>query len=89
MIVPKHDLVWRKFRVVATADQCKDIASEKHLYNADATLEISSELVLERLGVEYSEASLGACGEAALILVKVDVDDLVFFTLGAICDLWR
>jgi hypothetical protein len=44
MIVPKHDLVWREFRVVATADQCKDIASEKHLYNADATLEICTKM---------------------------------------------
>jgi hypothetical protein len=40
MIVPEENLVHGKLRMLPTADQCQDIASEEHFNNADAAIEL-------------------------------------------------
>lgn len=54
MIIPKHDLVVRPFWALSSADESENIASEEHLDNSDATVqlymvqsEISSFLIKE------------------------------------------
>lgn len=79
MVVPNHDLIQRILRRIATADQGKDVAAEKHLDSANspaAPIEISAEDLAEGIAVIDSEAAVGAGGEAAVVLVEGDVEEL-------------
>ena len=53
--------------------------SNSALISLNGSLLTSHELVLEGFCVENFEALLGPQGEASLILVKADVQDLVLF----------
>lgn len=79
MVVPNHDLIQRILRRIAAADQREDIAPEKHLNGADSpavAIEIAAEDLAERIAVIDSEAAVGAGGEAAVVLIEGDVEEL-------------
>lgn len=79
MVVPDHDLIQRVLRRIAAADKRKDIAAEKHLNGANSpavAIEIAAEDLAEWIAVIDSEAAVGAGGEAAVVLVEGDVEEL-------------
>ena len=86
MVVPDHDLVDRVLRVGSAADKGEDVAPEEHLDEADpaagrervpagAAGEVSAEDLAEWIAVVDSEAGVGAGGEAAVVLVKAEVEE--------------
>ena len=78
MVVPDHHLGGRVARVLTAAHECKDIAAEEHLDDADAArAEVTPEGLLERVAVVDAEPGVGAAREAAVVLVEPNVEELV------------
>lgn len=85
MIVPNHDLIQRILRRIAASDQRKDIAPEKHLDGANSPavpIEIAAEDLAEGITVKNTEAAVSAGGEAAVVLVEGDVEELDWVRVG-------
>lgn len=66
-----HDLIERVLRIGPAADQGEYVAAEQHLDGANAAVvEIAAEDLAEGVAVVDPEAAVGACGEAAVVLVE-------------------
>lgn len=42
MVIPQHNLIWRKLWIMATSDKRKNVAAEEHFGDADPSLQICS-----------------------------------------------
>lgn len=78
MVVPDHDLVGGVERIGSTTDDGEDVAAEEHLDQSDgaAWAEVAAEDLAEGVAVVDAEAEVGAGGEAAVVLVEGEVEEL-------------
>ena len=81
MVVPDHNLVRRVLRVGTAPDKCQNIAPEQHLHHSDPrsaaaviAAEVAAEDLAEGIAVVDPEPVVGAGGEAAMVLVKREVE---------------
>jgi len=77
MVVPEHHLVAGPFWAATAAHQSQNVTAEKHLNYTDAPIQVSDELASEGDRIVNAEATLGAYGEAILLLVKPNVANLI------------
>lgn len=78
VVVPDHDLGGRVVRGRPATDEGEDVAAEEHLRHSDAAArtEVAAEDLAERLAVVDAEAVAGAGGEAGVVLVEGQVEEL-------------
>lgn len=78
MVVPDHDLVDRVLRVGSAPDEGEYVAAEEHLDQSDAATrpEVAAEDLAEGIAVVDSEPHVGSDGEAAIVLVEREVEEV-------------
>lgn len=83
MVVPEHNFVIGPLRTLASSNQSENVAAVKHLCNTNSTVDVSHELALEGYCIKNAEAELSPNGEAILLLVKADVQNILFCLIGS------
>jgi hypothetical protein len=77
VVVPDHNLMWRKTRHGAATHERKNVAAEKHLNDSNAARrKVTLERLLEGLDVIDTKALVSPSCEAARVLVKGHVEQL-------------
>lgn len=81
-VVPEHNPVGRGFWVAFAAHKSVEVAVEEHLNDVEfAAGEAAMEGTAVWVGVEDLEAVVGASGEASVVLVPRDGEQLEFWSL--------
>lgn len=81
-IIPNHELVFGIARSTSASHQCEDVSFVDHFDDADSCTKLSVYLLgYFMTELKYSEPFLRADSEIRLILVKTDMDYLLFLLI--------
>lgn len=85
VVVPHHDFAGRVERVGSASDQGEDLVAEEHLDHSDAPLiGITAEELADGVAVVDAEAGVRGDGEAAVVLVEGQVEELGVLVLDRV-----